>query len=442
VLRLLAALILAPALIHPSEAVELVSGPMVGHTTASTAKIWVETDAPSTVQVDYFVSPGNRIPLVKGSAQAQTTEDFPHVAVVELKDLGANAQVRYSVRVNNRIIRPLGPQVFRTMPEEPEGENGADFMVAFGSCMNPVDVPYQSIWNKAVQFRPAAFLFIGDINYMPGHEAGYGDDKEIVRLAMAGYHREARDVPGVRTLMATTPSYGIWDDHDYGPNNSDRTFKWRDESIGIYNRYWPNVKTHQNGVYHSFRIADVEFFMLDDRANRDPNEAPDRAAMFGNEQMEWLRNGLKASTATFKILANGNTMATPYGENWAHFGTERDDFLKWMFGNSITGVVFIAGDWHVGTLNRLHRPQDDYPLYELLSSNANVRKQPINTDLTANAGGNHHSAANTYSGYNFGALWFSGKKDARSITLQIIDENGNVRIHRRLGENDLKPGSR
>jgi alkaline phosphatase D len=442
VLRLSATLILAPALVHPSQSAELVSGPMVGHTTTSTAKIWVETDAPSTVQVDYFVSPGNRIPLVIGSAQARTTGDFPHVAVVELKDLTANAQVRYSVRVNNRIIRPLGPQVFQTMPREPDGGNGADFMVAFGSCMNPVEVPYQTIWNKALQFRPAAFLFIGDINYMPGDGAGYGDDREIVRLAMAGYHREARDVPGVRTLMATTPSYGIWDDHDYGPNNSDRTFKWRDESIGIYNRYWPNVKTHDNGVYHSFRIADAEFFMLDNRANRDPNEAQDRAAMFGPEQMAWLRNGLKASTATFKILANGNTMAAGNGENWSHFGSERDDFLKWMFGENITGVVFIAGDWHVGTLNRLHRPQDDYPIYELLSSNLGVRKLPIDTGPTATAGGNHHSAANTYPGYNFGALSFSGKKDARTITLQIIDEEGNVRIHRRLGENDLKPRPR
>jgi alkaline phosphatase D len=202
------------------------------------------------------------------------------------------------------------------------------------------------------------------------------------------------------------------------------------------------VKAHDNGVYHSFRIADAEFFMLDNRANRDPNEAQDRAAMFGPEQMAWLRNGLKASTATFKILANGNTMAAGNGENWSHFGSERDDFLKWMFGENITGVVFIAGDWHVGTLNRLHRPQDDYPIYELLSSNLGVRKLPIDTGPTATAGGNHHSAANTFPGYNFGALWFSGKKDARTITLQIIDEEGNVRIHRRLGANDLKPKPR
>lgn len=440
-IRLLATLILTLTLMHQSQAAELISGPMVSHTTTTTAKIWVETDVPSTVQVDYFASPGSRTPLIKGSAQAQTTKNFPYTAVVELKNLTPNAQVHYDVRINKRIIRPLGPQVFYTIPKEPEGENGANFMVAFGSCMNPSTVPYQPIWDKAVQFRPTAFLYIGDINYMPGREAGYGDDQETVRLSMAGYHRDVRNLSGIRTLMATTPSYGIWDDHDYGPNNSDRTFKWRTETIDVYNRYWPNVKTHTKGVYHTFKIADVEFFMLDDRANRDPNNAADRSTMFGKEQMEWLKNGLKASTATFKVIANGNTIVASRGENWANFGTERDDFFKWLFDNNITGAVFIAGDWHVGTLNRLYRPQDAYPLYELLSSNSGVRKQPINTDMTDHAGGHHHSAANTIVGYNFGALSFAGKKGERSITLQIIDENGKVQIHRRLSEQDLKPKS-
>lgn len=443
-------LILSFFVVNTSQAAELIAGPMIGHTTPYSAKIWIETDAPATVQINYMVNTSNYYarpwkftPMEKGSAQAETTKEFPYIAVVELTDLKPRSEVRYDVLIEGRTIRPLNPQVFYPMPIETENvENGTEFMVAFSSCMYPSWVPHQPIWHKALQFRPSAFLYIGDMNYMPQKKSEYETDLETIRYSMAAYHREVRQLPGVRALMATTPSYGIWDDHDFGPNNSDRTFGWRDEALKMYNSYWPNVEPHDKGVYHSFKIADAEFFMLDNRFHRDPNDAEDRSTMFGEDQMNWLRTSLQASDATFKIIASGGTIATNRGENWANFGTERDDFLKWLFKEKITGVVFIAGDWHVGTLNRLYRPQDDYPLYELISSNSGVRKEPINRDVATGSGGNHHSASNTYRGYNFGALWFSGKPGERMITLQIIDESGEAQIHRQLTEKDLRPAGR
>jgi len=428
-----------------SQAADLIAGPMIGHTTSHSAKIWVETNAPTTVQINYFVNTSNYkqrpwtfSPMKKGSAVGNTSKDFPYTAVIELEGLSPRAEVRYDVLVDGRIIRPHGPQVFYPMPVEDEDPEGSKFMVAFSSCMYPSRVPHQPIWHKALQHRPVAFLYIGDINYMPQKKEEYAVDRETVAHSMIKYHREARQLPGVRSLMATTPSYGIWDDHDFGPNNSDRTFQWRELSLETYNHYWPNVEPHDGGVFHKFSIADVEFFMLDNRFNRDPNNAEDRDAMFGEKQMAWLREGLKVSEATFKVIVNGGTMVTDRGENWANFGSEREDFLQWVFGNRINGVFFIAGDWHVGALNRLNRPQDEYPLYELISSNSGVYPEPINNDITAAWGVNDYTAANPYSGYNFGALWFSGKPGQREVTLQIIDEDGHVRIHRKVHEKDLE----
>lgn len=444
---LLASLIFSFVVINASQAAELIAGPMVGHATPYSAKIWIETDAPATVQIKYFVNTSNYYerpwkftPMKKGSAQAETTKEFPYVAVVELKDLHPHSEVHYDVLVDGRTIRALNPQVFYPLPIETENvKDGTEFMVAFSSCMYPSWVPHQPIWHKALQFRPAAFLYIGDSNYMPQKKSEYETDLETIRYSMAAYHREVRQLPGVRALMATTPSYGIWDDHDFGPNNSDRTFEWRHQSLEMYNHYWPNVEPHDQGVYHSFKIADAEFFMLDNRFHRDPNDAEDRRTMLGEDQLNWLKTKLRASEATFKIIVSGGTIVTEQGENWADFGTERDDFLKWLFAEKINGVVFIAGDWHVGTLNRLYRPQDAYPLYELISSNSGVRKEPFDRSLAQRSGGNNHSAANIYRGYNFGALWFSGKTGERKITLQIIDESGKAQIHRQLSEKDLRP---
>ena len=126
--------------------------------------------------------------------------------------------------------------------------------------------------------------------------------------------------------MATTPSYGIWDDHDYGPNNSDRTFSYREETLEMYRRYWPNSgggTSQTKGIFHKFRIADVEFFMLDDRYHRDPNEAEDRKTMFGQGQIDWLKASLKASTATFKVIANGNSMVVDFTGTWRALGQFR-----------------------------------------------------------------------------------------------------------------------
>ena len=164
--------------------------------------------------------------------------------------------------------------------------------------------------------------------------------------------------------------------------------------------------------------------------------------MFGQGQIDWLKASLKASTATFKVIANGNSMVVDFtgrGERWDNFGTERDDFLKWMFAEAITGVVFIAGDWHVGTLNRLYREgQDTYPLFELLSSNAAVRTDPIVQRPRSGWRRNPQSIATDYPGFNFGLLRFSGPKGNRELTMKIVDEDGNAQIKYVLGESDLR----
>jgi len=309
--------------------------------------------------------------------------------------------------------------------------------------MYPARVPIQPVWARVARHNPAALLLIGDANYMPNHPGAYETPEEVALHAMAGYHRTLRDVEGLRTLMASYPTYAIWDDHDFGPNNSDRTFRWREESLSLYKRYWPNPgagTAATPGIFYDFRIADVQFFMLDDRYHRDPNDDPDKKTMLGAGQLTWLEERLEASTATFKVIANGGTLLAEGGEHWAMFGTERDDFLEWLFDERIEGVLFLAGDWHVGSLHRYYRPGDGYPLYELMSSNAAFNIVPVEQPPGQEPGGGHFSAAPPVRDYNFGVLRFSGDKGDRAVTLQIIDEDGDVRIHRRLTEAELTFG--
>ena len=181
--------------------------------------------------------------------------------------------------------------------------------------------------------------------------------------------------------------------------------------------------------------------MLDDRFHRDPDEAPDRKTMLGTAQLEWLKSSLKASRATFKVIAGGGTLLVDEGkETWSRFGSERDDFLKWMFSEGIEGVFFIAGDWHIGVLNRLNRPGFPYPLYELLSSNLAVKIIPRDRVELAEGTANNQWVSKRYTGYNFGSLRFTGDRGDRSVTLQIVDDTGGVQAELTLHETDLRAG--
>ncbi len=364
---------------------------------------------------------------------------------MQLANLNPGWLIHYNVLIDGKIVRALSSQIFSLFPPETINpkvpDDLTDFSVAFASCNFPARIPIQPIWAQVVRRRPVAFLFLEDNNYLPSKPENLDIDGEDLRFVISDSHRTLKNVAGVRELMASTSSYGIWDDHDYGPGNSDRTFKGKEISIEVFRRYWPNPLPNipnPPGIFHSFRIADAEFFLLDNRYNRDPNLAEDRSAMLGPIQIEWLKRSLKKSTATFKIIGSGGTLAVDEGkETWHRFGTERDDFLKWMFAQKIKGVLFIAGDWHVGVLNRLHRPQDAYPLYELLSSNIAVKIIPRDTVEIAEGPSNNQWASPFVLDFNFGLLRFTGKRGSRTVTLQIIDEQGATRIQLHINESDL-----
>src|SRR5690606_8256448 len=145
--------------------------------------------------------------------------------------------VHYELEIDGQAVRPQTVQSFIVMPAP---ESTADFSVAIGSCINAIRVPLQPIWTQVAIYRPDALLLIGDNNYMPMRPSAYEAPESTVRFALGRYHRYLMDVPCLRSVLATTPTYAIWDDHDFGPNNSDRTFRWRDLSLDLFKKYWPN----------------------------------------------------------------------------------------------------------------------------------------------------------------------------------------------------------
>ena len=120
-----------------------------------------------------------------------------------------------------------------------------------------------------------------------------------------------------------TPMYSQWDDHevinDFGalwtywnPGTMDRAGfpnlvrAGRDAMF----QYSPMTRhpTEPDRVYRSFRWGqDLELFIVDARSYRSRNDLPDTPGnaktMLGAEQLAWLKEGLRDSTATWKVIS-------------------------------------------------------------------------------------------------------------------------------------------
>ena len=123
------------------------------------------------------------------------------------------------------------------------------------------------------------------------------------------FYADQRATAGFRDFSARLPTYAIWDDHDFGPDNSDGTMPGKELSLATFREHWPNPsfgETNNLGIYFSFIRGDVEFFMLDGRYHRSPNKAPNDAhkTMLGERQRAWLKRGLTMSKARIKILVS------------------------------------------------------------------------------------------------------------------------------------------
>src|SRR5699024_3490051 len=90
---------------------------------------------------------------------------------------------------------------------------------------------------------------------------------------------------------------------------------------------------------------------------RDPTDDPDgpEKSMFGKGQLEWLKETLLESEATFKVLISGTQFIGPSGGRYrgdSHssygFRYERDQFFNWLMKNGFLykNLFFVCGNAH------------------------------------------------------------------------------------------------
>src|SRR6185436_11266355 len=114
----------------------------------------------------------------------------------------------------------------------------------------------------------------------------YVQDEWLDEAAMMAAQLRNRNHDALRRLARSTPVLGIWDDHDFGPNDSDGRIPTKDTALSVFRRIWGQLTYGTDevaGVGSTVRLGPVEIFLLDGRYHR-----AEQQRILGDAQLAWL----------------------------------------------------------------------------------------------------------------------------------------------------------
>jgi alkaline phosphatase D len=105
---------------------------------------------------------------------------------------------------------------------------------------------------------------------------------------------------------------GIWNEHDYGQNNGDKYYDFKDMMQDLYLDFVDeprdSPRRKRAGIYESYILGEefkTKIILLDVRYHRDSYKDPGAWDMLGKEQWEWLENEIMTSEAPFNLIFSG-----------------------------------------------------------------------------------------------------------------------------------------
>ncbi len=425
------------------------SGPMVGYSEMSEIGLWVQTKKAAKVQIGYRP----KLDLVTNTSISDTSFQFTEaiqttsltafIAKPVLKNLEHSTKYEYKVLINDKEISfdyelKCQTQVlwqYRTEPPK--------IKFAFGSCtyVNEANADrggkgygsdyeiFTSIYKENVDFM----IWGGDNTYL--RDPDWGSRSGIMHR-----YTHTRSLPEMQPLLATVHNYATWDDHDFGPNDSDYTFHNKDITTEAFNLFWQSQNTNHidggNDITSVFSWGDAQFFMLDNRTFRQAQDyKAENKNYLGDKQVQWLVESLVSSKAAFKFVVMGAQVLNESDifENYSTYPEERKRLLAAIAEQNIEGVIFLTGDRHHSVITKMER-KDDYPLYDFTSSSLTAGSASPYKDENPTAIKESFIAKT----HNYAIIEIEGKRKERVLTITYKDKDGKDLYSLTIKEEELR----
>lgn len=402
---------------------QIKSGPMLGYNTMKEVLIWVQTEKSDSVILKYFPTEN---PSKTSTVRSLSSERNGFTNKLIAANLEPGTSYEYELIIQNKQAAKGN---FTTQSLWQHRTDPPNFKFALGSCAYTNEPAYDrpgksygqgnEIYQSIVAQNPEFMLWLGDNVYL--REPDWSSRSGI-------YHRYThfKSLPEIQSLWKNMHHYAIWDDHDFGPNDADRSFVGKEISLEAFQDFWGNYEYGINGkpgITTQFSYNDLDFFLLDNRYYRSPNNRKTgERFILGEEQIEWLIDALVSSKASFKIVAIGGQLLSPAAvwENHATYPEERQKIIDLIEKEGIKNVVFLNGDRHKTELTKMELANGNV-LYDYtcspLSSKAYNSSDEGNT---LRVEGTHVSTQ------NFGIIELEGPFKERQLLLKNYDANGKL----------------
>jgi alkaline phosphatase D len=489
----------APAAVAQSDARPGIPfGVQSGDATPDGAVIWSATDRPARLIVEYATSEGfGDVRRVVGPA---ALPEAGYAAQAVLTGLPAGQDIFYRVSFQDLgDLRSVSMPVTGRFKTPPADGRDVTFVWSGDTAGQGWGINLEwggmKIYETMRRLEPDFFVHSGDMIYADGPIQaevalpGGGTWRNVVTPEKSkvaetldefrgSYRYNLQDEP-LRRFNAAVVQYVQWDDHEVTNNWFHARIlddpRYTEKRVALlaarakramfeYTPLRPNPVESER-VYRLIpRGPLLDLFMLDMRSYRGPNgenrqtQLTDEARILGAEQVQWLKQRLLASRATWKVIAAdmplGLVVYHDAAKKWGSEAVAQGDgpalgreleiaeVLRFIKQNDVRNVVWITADVHY-CATHLYDPAraqftDFNPFYEFVSGPLHAGGfGPNELDntfgpqvvFTRNPGGRVNTPP-TENGLYFGHVKIDGR--TRAMTVTHHDVTGAVLDRREL----------
>lgn len=207
------------------------------------------------------------------------------------------------------------------------------------------------IWPEAFDKNPNVVFLIGDNIYADIYSGIYiGHNIPSTPDHLWRRHVDHAMTMKIYRMKELVPTFVTWDDHDYGLNDGDGSYKHKEESKKIFQAFFPTYDTKNQvktiGVGSRLNLIGQQFNFLDGRSFRSPRKDKNGFHL-GKKQREMLLATVKQSKS-INWLIMGDQFFGGYHPYESFEGLHPVEFQKFKeeLMETHKKFVFLSGDRH------------------------------------------------------------------------------------------------
>ncbi|MCC5829182.1 MAG: alkaline phosphatase D family protein [Phycisphaeraceae bacterium] len=254
----------------------------------------------------------------------------------ELEGLRPLVRYEYRFGLGRRVVE--GGH-FTTMPAAGEP---ASFTFALGACNSARDNP---TFRAIVHQDPLFFIHTGDMHY-----------SDIATNRPDDFRRAMEQVltdPAQASLYRSRAIAYMWDDHDYGPNDSRYNNPSRQAAHKVYRQVVPHYPLRLEAesedraapIAQAFTVGRVRFVVPDLRSEH----TREAGSLMGSRQREWFLEEIRSAAEDHVLIVFVSSVpwiAAQGRDHWGAAQEERRIIANFIKEHDIP-ICIIAGDAHM-----------------------------------------------------------------------------------------------